>query len=138
MIAGIGAVVCAPAASASICPDLDARSESWDGRRPTLPLGLDLKFAPNGGDSPKDMTISFPPGLISDASVNGGACLRSATPTDACKVGSGSVTATELGLPVTLPVTFDLVAPPKPGDLAGVVTMMNCSAAPRSSARRGR
>jgi hypothetical protein len=124
VIAGSVALVLAPGASAAITPALTLDQSHGTSAGATLPLGMDLKFAPSSGDSPKDLTISFPPGLISDASINNGACLHTTTATDACKVGSGTVTATELGLPVTLPVTFHLVAPPKPGDLAGVVTMM--------------
>ena len=91
----------------------------------TVPLGMNLSFSPSGSDSPKDLTIGLPPGLLADASINGGACLKSTTPTAACQVGSGTVNATGLGvLPVTGQVAFDLVAPPKPGDLAGLALMV--------------
>jgi hypothetical protein len=54
---------------------------------------MDLKFNPSGGDSPKDVTINLPPGLLSDASINGGACLRATAPVPGCQVGTGTVTA---------------------------------------------
>jgi hypothetical protein len=86
---------------------------------------MNLSFSPSGSDSPKDLTIGLPPGLLADASVNGGACLKSTTPSAACQVGSGTVNATGLGLlPVTGQIAFDLVAPPKPGDLAGLALMV--------------
>ena len=50
---------------------------------------------------------------------------RRRTPTSACQVGSGTVTAAGLSLlPVSLPVQFDLVAPPKAGDLAGLALVV--------------
>ncbi|HEX8974948.1 MAG TPA: hypothetical protein VF781_00420, partial [Solirubrobacteraceae bacterium] len=60
-----------------------------------------------------------------NASIDGGACLSDSMPNPACQVGTGTVTATPflLGLPgpsVGVRVTFDLVAPPAPGDLAGL------------------
>jgi len=36
----------------------------------------------------------LPPGLLADASIDGGACVRSQTPLAACKDGTGTVTAT--------------------------------------------
>jgi uncharacterized membrane protein YgcG len=91
----------------------------------TANLGADITFTlPSGDqDSVKDMTLELPPGLIANASLDGGACLKSTTPLPACQVGSGSVTANEntlLGVPLTLSAEFTLVAPPAPGDLAGL------------------
>lgn len=120
------AAVLAPTASASITPALSLDQSAGTSAGSTVPLGLDLKFAPSGSDSPKDLTLTLPAGLLADASVNGGACLRSAAPVPACQVGTGTVTATTLGLvPVTLGVSFDLVAPPKAGDLAGIALMVS-------------
>ncbi len=124
-VAGLAASVPAPAASASIAPTLTLDQSAGTSAGATVQLGMDLKFAPSGGDSPKDLTLSLPAGLLANASIGGGACLQSVTPIAACQVGSGTVTAAGLGLlPVSLPVTFDLVAPPKPGDLAGLALMM--------------
>ena len=88
-------------------------------------LGMDLKFNTAGAypvaDSPKDMTIVLPPGLLANATINGGKCLTETTLDDNCQVGTGTVTAYALGLvPVPTNVTFDLVAPPVAGDLAGL------------------
>ncbi len=92
----------------------------------TANLGADIGFRPSGGDSPKDLTLQLPPGLIANAAIDGGACLKSAAPVAACQVGTGTVTATAAGLPVplTLNAVFDLVAPPSPGDLAGLVVQV--------------
>ena len=118
-------VVLAPAASASISPAVTLDQSAGTQAGSTADLGMDLKFAPSGSDSPKDLTLSLPPGLLANASVGGGACLRTSQPTPACQVGTGQATATLLGLPVSLNTTFDLVGPPKPGDLAGLVTMVS-------------
>jgi hypothetical protein len=117
---GIAAVILAPAASASITPALTLDQSGGTGAASTVNLGMDLKFAPSGGDSPKDLTISLPPGLLANASIDGGACLHAQAPIAACKVGGGTVAATAGGLPATGQVAFFLVAPPKPGDLAGL------------------
>jgi hypothetical protein len=131
LITGLTAGALAPAAGASITPALTLDQSHGTGAGSTVPLGLDLKFAPSASDSPKDLTLGLPPGLLADASIDGGACLHSRVPVAACQVGTGSVTATTLSLlPLTIPVTFDLVAPPKPGDLAGVATMTNLLGSP--------
>ena len=121
-IAALGTVLCAPGASASIAPTLKLDQSNGTAAGSTADLGLDLKFAPTGTDSPNQMTLSLPPGLLANAAVNGGACLTSADLDDAaCEVGSGTVTANAYGtIPITTPVTFDLVPPPAPGDLAGL------------------
>jgi hypothetical protein len=121
----------APAASASITPTVTLDQSAGTAAGSTANLGTDLKFAPSGSDSPKDLTLKLPAGLLANASIDGGACLRnaaSAQPVPACQVGSGTVTASGvvmvLGMPVlipvSLPVTFDLVKPPKLSDLAGL------------------
>ena len=88
-------------------------------------LGMDLKFNTAGTypipDSPEHMSILLPPGLLANATINGGKCLTETTLDDNCQVGSGTVTAYAAGLvQVPTSVTFDLVAPPVPGDLAGL------------------
>jgi hypothetical protein len=113
-------------ASASVTPALTLDQSGGTAAASTVPLGMNFKFSPSAGDTPKGLTIGLPPGLLADASVNGGACLQSSAPTAACQVGSGTVTATVLGglVPVTGQVAFDLVAPPKPGDLAGLALLV--------------
>ena len=129
-LAALLAVV--PAASASISPSLTL-SQSSANAGSTANLGMDLKFSPTGSDSPKDLTVSLPAGLLANASIDGGACLTATSPVAACQVGSGTVSASEtlLGIPVpvplSLPVGFYLVAPPKPGDLAGLQMTVNRS-----------
>jgi hypothetical protein len=127
VIAAAAAVV--PAADASISPTLSLSQSAGDAAGSTTNLGLDLKFTDTGTDSPRDLTINLPPGLLANASTDGGACLRTAnTSGGTCEVGSGTVTATadpipgvlNLPVPVSVPVTFYLVPPPAAGDLAGL------------------
>ena len=124
-----GSLALAPAASASITPTLALNQSAGRTAGSTANLGLDLKFADTGTDSPQALTLNLPPGLLANAAINGGACLRATNVSGtACEVGSGTVTATadpipgllNLPLPVSVPVTFYLVPPPAAGDLAGL------------------
>jgi hypothetical protein len=114
--------VLAPAAGASITPTVSLDQSAGTTAAALANLGVDLKFAPTGTDSPDHLTLNLPPGLLANASIDGGACLRTTDLTDsACQVGSGVVTAYAYGyIPISTPVTFDLVPPPSPGDLAGL------------------
>jgi hypothetical protein len=124
-----GLALLAPAAGASTSPALSLNQSAGKTAGSTRNLGLDLKFVNSGTDSPHNLSINLPPGLLANASMNGGACLRTANVSGtACKVGAGTVTATadpipgilNLPLPLSVPVTFYLVPPPAPGDLAGL------------------
>jgi hypothetical protein len=119
----------AAAAQASITPSLSVNQSAGKAAGSTSNLGLDLKFTDTGTDSPHNLTINLPPGLLANASIDGGSCLKTAnTSGSACQVGSGTVTATadpippllNLPVPVSVPVSFYLVRPPVPGDLAGL------------------
>jgi hypothetical protein len=130
VIAGVLAL--AQGAVAAITPSLSLDQSAGKAAGSTANLGLDLKFTNTGTDSPRNLTINLPPGLLANASINGGACLKTAnTSGSTCEVGSGTVTATPdlivLGLPASIPVpvTFYLVPPPKPGDLAGLTVIGN-------------
>ncbi|HEX4008823.1 MAG TPA: hypothetical protein VHX62_02375 [Solirubrobacteraceae bacterium] len=114
--------IAAPVAGASITPTLTLNQSAGTAAGSTANLGVDLKFAPTGTDSPDDMTLNLPPGLLANAAIDGGACLTTADLSDtACQVGTGTVTADAFGyIPITTPVTFDLVPPPAAGDLAGL------------------
>ena len=123
------ALAFAPLAGASITPSVSLDQSAGKTAGSAANLGLDLKFAPTGTDSPHHLTISLPPGLLANAAINGGSCLKAAdTSGTACEVGSGQVTATadpipplvNLPVPVTVPVSFYLVPPPASGDLAGL------------------
>ena len=127
VLAGVSAF--APAARAAISPTLSLDQSAGTKAGATLNLGLDLKFTDTGTDSPHDLAINLPPGLLADASRDGGSCLKAANVSGtACEVGSGTVTATpdpipgvfNLPLSVSVPVTFYLVPPPVAGDLAGL------------------
>ena len=119
----------APSAGASITATMSLNQSAGKTAGSTANLGLDLKFTDTGTDSPENLTINLPPGLLANASINGGSCLKTANVSgSACKVGSGTVTATpdpipgvlNLPLSVSVPVTFYLVPPPAAGDLAGL------------------
>jgi hypothetical protein len=119
----------APAALASTSPSLSLDQSAGKAAGSTANLGLDLKFTNTGTDSPDHLTINLPPGLLADASRNGGSCIKTAQVTgSACEVGSGTVTAEadpippllNLPVPVSVPVTFYLIPSPAPGDLAGL------------------
>jgi hypothetical protein len=118
--------VLAPAAGASIGTPSVTLSPSSATAASTANLGTNIAFTPTGGDSVKNLTLQLPPGLIANASLDGGACLKSTTPLAACQVGSGSVTADInvapplVAPPLTLSAEFTLVAPPAAGDLAGL------------------
>jgi len=120
VLAGLGTLT--PEAYASITPALRLDQSAGNAAGATANLGVDLKFAPTGSDSPDAMALKLPPGLLANASIGGGACLGAADLNDTtCQVGSGTVTAIAYGtISVTTPVTFDLVPPPAAGDLAGL------------------
>jgi hypothetical protein len=120
-LAGMAAL--APSASASIGTPALTLTPSSATAASTANLGADIKFSPSGGDSVKNLTLQLPAGLIANASIDGGGCLKSATPLPACQVGTGTVSATENslgGAMLSLPAEFSLVAPPAPTDLAGL------------------
>jgi hypothetical protein len=131
VIVAIVALASAPAAGASTGATLTLDQSAGNTAGASADLGLDLKFTNSGTDSPRDLTIVLPPGLLANASIDGGACLTSRNVSGtACKVGAGTVTATpdlvgilNVPLPVSVPVSFYLVPPPAPGDLAGLAVM---------------
>jgi hypothetical protein len=122
-----GVAVLAPTAGASTSPSMTLNQSAGRTAGSAANLGLDLKFTNSGTDSPKHLTINLPPGLLANASIDGGACLKKAnTSGTTCQVGTGTVTATadllgiNLGVPLPVSVSFYLVPPPAPGDLAGL------------------
>jgi hypothetical protein len=127
VIAGVLAL--APSAGAAITPSLSLDQSAGKAAGSLANLGVDLQFADTGTDSPHNLTISLPPGLLANAAINGGSCLKATnTSGTACEVGSGTVTAHPnvligLPLPVPVPVRFYLVPPPKAGDLAGLTVI---------------
>ncbi len=122
-----GLATMATSAVASVAPAITLDQSAGRTAGSTANLGVDLTFAPSGGDSPDHMTLNLPPGLLANASINHGACLVAADLNDsACEVGSGTVTAYAYGsVPVPTNVTFDLVPPPAAGDLAGLAVNSN-------------
>lgn len=112
----------APSAGAAITPAITLNQSAGTAAGSTANLGVDLQFAPTGSDSPDQLTLGLPSGLLANAAIDGGACLTTADLNDtACQVGTGTVTAYAYGtIPITTNVTFDLVPPPAAGDLAGL------------------
>jgi hypothetical protein len=134
MAVALAAVVAVPAAMATSTASLSLNQSAGTSAGGSHNLGLNLSFSNTGSltsaDSPKDLTINLPPGLLANAAIDNGACLTtaaSASPTAACEVGSGTVTAQpdllvigSLAAPVAVPVAFYLVKPASSGDLAGL------------------
>lgn len=122
----IATALLAQAAQAAIAPSISLDQSAGTQAGASQNLGMDLQFAAPGSltvsDTPEDLTIDLPPGLLANAAVDGGACLTTVDLGDAnCQVGTGSVTAYAAGLvPLTIDVSFDLVKPPVSGDLAGL------------------
>jgi hypothetical protein len=112
----------ASSASASVTPALTLDQSAGTAAGSSANLGVDLTFSPSSGDSPKQLALDLPPGLLANAAIDGGACLVTTDLADsACQIGSGTVTGDLAGfIPVPAQVTFDLVPPPAPGDLAGL------------------
>lgn len=127
-LAALAVAALAPAAaSATITPSLTLNESAGTAAGSTTNLGISLALAPTANDTIKDLTFELPPGLLANAATDGGACLTSATPTSACQVGSGTVTASLNGAPklaLPLKTTYDLVAPPSPSDIAGLQLML--------------
>ncbi len=128
----VSSLVLAAAAQASITPSVSLDQSAGKAAGSTANLGLDLKFTNTGTDSAHNLTINLPPGLLANAAINGGSCLKTTnTSGTTCEVGSGTVSADPdvlvLGLPagIQVPVTFYLVPPPKAGDLAGLTVIGN-------------
>lgn len=132
LIGVLGMAALAPVAGASaatVTPSLTlSQPATQAGSRQSLGTDMTLAYS-NSGDSVKDLTLTLPPGLLADASIDGGQCLKTTTLTSACQVGSGTVkavaTAVVLPVTVTVPISLYLVPPPKPGDLAGVQIVAN-------------
>ena len=118
----LGVLIPASAASATITPSVSPSSSAAVTAGATGNLGLTLKFAPTGNDTPKDVTLNLPPGLLANASLDNGGCLQTTDiQTSTCQVGSGTVDGVLDGaIPVPTNVGFFLVPPPSPNDLAGL------------------
>ena len=118
----MGALASASAASAAITPSVSSPSTAAVTAGATGDLGLTLTFAPTGNDTPKDVTLNLPPGLLANATIDNGGCLQTADiETSTSQIGSGTVDAVLDGtIPVPTNVGFFLVPPPSPNDLAGL------------------
>ena len=126
------AAVLAPGASASITPTMTL-TQSGTQAGSTVALQTSIVFAPGSPstDSVRDLTEILPPGLLSNASIDGGLCLKTAPPPSglppvACKIGIGAASTVVNGvLSTTQPLSLYLVAPPRRSDLAGIANYLN-------------
>jgi hypothetical protein len=130
----VASAVLVPAALASSTPSVSLVQSAGTGAGGFHNLGLDLSFSNSGTDTPQNLTLSLPAGLLANADQDNGVCLTtppSTSPSAACEVGSGTVTAqpnleipgllgSTVATPVSVPVAFYLVTPPAAGDLAGL------------------
>jgi hypothetical protein len=103
------------AASATIMPTLTLTPTTLPAGT-THALGLNLSFAPSLGDSPTNLNLTLPAGLVLNENLDGGACLTSAAPVAGCELASATATATLL---VPEGMSLWLVKPPSPLDIAG-------------------
>jgi len=123
LLTAVAAAAFPAAASASVTPSLTVTQTAGTTAGSSSAVTFDVKVNANPAtDSVKDLSMSLPPGLLANENIAGGACLVSSKPTPACQIGSG--TATLVTSPVSVPFTLDLVAPPKPSDLAGVAVVI--------------
>lgn len=122
----LGLAVLAPAASAAIAPSLTLDQSAGTQAGSLVALTTDVAFAPTSNDTVKDLTEILPPGLLSNASIDGGRCIKAAAPSSglpraACKIGTGQASVVVNGvLNTTQPLSLYLVKAPAPADLAGV------------------
>lgn len=132
----LAAAVLAPAAWASITPTMTLK-QSGTQAGSTVALQTGITFAPSSPstDSVRNLTEILPPGLLSNASINGGLCVKTAPPPSglppaACKIGTGSASIVVNGaLSTTQPLSLYLVAPPRRSDLAGIANYLNNTSA---------
>ncbi len=84
--------VLAPSAWASIAPTMTV-SQSSTQAGASVALTTDITFHPSSSsDSVKNLTLTLPPGVLSNAAINHGACLKSTITTiSACQVGTGTI-----------------------------------------------
>lgn len=124
--AALALAVLAPAASAAITPSLKLDQSGGTQAGSVVPLTTDITFAPTAKDTVKDLTEILPPGLLSNASIDGGLCIKTPPPSTGlplakCKIGTGQADVLVNGsFNTTQPLSLFLVKPPASSDLAGV------------------
>jgi hypothetical protein len=122
----LGLAVLAPAASAAITPSLTLNQSAGTQAGSSVALGTNVGFAPTSKDTVKNLTEILPPGLLANASIDGGQCIQtpppaSGLPLAACKIGTGQATVVVNNvLTTTQPLSLYLVRRPAPTDLAGI------------------
>ena len=125
LVTAAAALALPAVASATITPALTLNQATTAAGTTPATVGFDAVFAPNPAtDGVKDVTFALPSGLLANANINGGACLLAASPTPACQVGTGTVTAGGTGVPVT---EYLVVAPSGSGAAGGVAVVNNAT-----------
>lgn len=104
------------AASASLSPRLTVSESAGTVAESSTNVGFSFAFNQTAGDAVKDATLTLPPGLLIDETVDGGACLTTTAPIPACRLGTGSAVIAG----ASSAVSVYLVKPPDPTALAGV------------------
>jgi hypothetical protein len=123
LLALLAMLVIPGAASATLTPSLTLTPSALPAGA-THALGFDLMFSPSLGDSPTNLNLSLPAGLLVNVNLDGGACVTSATPVAGCELARGTATTTFL---TPQPVSVWLVKSPSPIDLAGAALVAGYS-----------
>jgi hypothetical protein len=105
------------AATATVAPSLAITQGNGATAGSTATTVLDVTFANKGGDAPKAITVTFPPGFLLNLGQNEGKCLASTAPSPSCLLGS--ITYTDAGGEEAGAGLY-LVSPPTIGDVAGI------------------
>lgn len=98
---------------------LDQSAGTMAGRSPAI--GFDERFGSTSGDGVKTVSLTLPPGLFANGSIDGGGCLLSSSANAACQVGTGTVSLAGGG---SQPFAVDLVKPPNPADVSGLAVVV--------------
>src|ERR1700722_11676101 len=94
-----GLIGFAPAGSASGTASISVTSSTPVAAGSTGNLVLDLKLTPSMSgaaynDAPQSVTLNLPPGVLANASIDNGQCLKTTDITDStCQIGSGTAHA---------------------------------------------
>jgi hypothetical protein len=113
VLATVAAIEAAPA-SATVAVNSFSLTPSTTKAGANPDLSVNATFAPTSGDDPQSVTISLAAGLLANPTVPA-TCSDSQLQGNSCpagsQIGTGTVTATALGLPVNAPAKLYLVTP---------------------------
>jgi len=113
-IAGVAAAISAVPAGATVAVSSFTLTPSTSEAGSAPDITVNAQFAPTSGDDPKSVTISLAPGLLANPTVPT-TCSQSQLAANQCpttsQIGTGTVTASELGLPLTANAKLYMVTP---------------------------